>query len=377
MGFIGLLFKEPTLTSKEVQLKNSIDKSMDQFKLLGKSLGQSSGFLKDSESVDQHSPSFRSRSSSQKSDFTFEEETPKETPTFQETTKQIPASQDSQETIKQIPASQDPQETIKQIPASQDSQETIKQIPASQAESHQTKEPVTSHTSQVEQIKSKETNQPESIPTSQQTSEDYQKLNQAFEKLREETESKMKEYDDLKHGLLQELENRTQKFLEMESLVEEARELYANQIMQVKHSSSNNPQQQCLLLQRKLEHMTQVNEEIVEKYNRLQLDNQVHLKQIVLRNERINGLELLLQHATDQIQTLADQAPSSKKIGASPTNPAIKSNRRLSSQTKSTIANPPALSGGKIARPIRGGGSTASSTSPKTEGDKKGFFSFF
>jgi len=58
-------------------------------------------------------------------------------------------------------------------------------------------------------------------------------------------------------------------------------------------------------LQRNLEQLTTVQQQLVNENNKLKLDNQVYAKQLAIRNERIHGLELLLQDAQDKLQKYA------------------------------------------------------------------------
>jgi hypothetical protein len=54
----------------------------------------------------------------------------------------------------------------------------------------------------------------------------------------------------------------------------------------------------------------------VNENNRLKLENQVYVKQLAIRNERIHGLELLLQDAQEKLQKHAANAEAEHAAAA-------------------------------------------------------------
>jgi len=169
--------------------------------------------------------------------------------------------------------------------------------------------------------------------------DDTGKLEKELQLVREQTNQKLAEFDSLKTALLRDLENRCQKVVELEMLLDEAREQYQSLLVQVKNSNSKTLQQKCIFLQRNLEQLTTVQQQLVNENNRLKLENQVYVKQLAIRNERIHGLELLLQESQEQLQKHAtsESEPAKLQKGIS----------------KSGLL---AVPGGRIAKPIRGGG---------------------
>jgi kinesin family protein 5 len=72
----------------------------------------------------------------------------------------------------------------------------------------------------------------------------------------------MSEFDVVKGALLRDLENRCQKVIELEILLDEAREQYQLLLTQVKNSNSKALQQKCNFLQRNLEQLTTVQQQV-------------------------------------------------------------------------------------------------------------------
>jgi len=196
--------------------------------------------------------------------------------------------------------------------------------------------------------------------------DDTGKLEKELQLVREQTNQKLAEFDSLKTALLRDLENRCQKVVELEMLLDEAREQYQSLLVQVKNSNSKTLQQKCIFLQRNLEQLTTVQQQLVNENNRLKLENQVYVKQLAIRNERIHGLELLLQESQEQLQKHAASESEPAKLQKVPSKPG---------------ALGLAIPGGRIAKPIRGGGggipkpvfgsfATNSPPSPNTETKK-------
>jgi len=163
------------------------------------------------------------------------------------------------------------------------------------------------------------------------------------------------EFNTLKAALFKDLENRCQKVVELEMLLDEARDQYQSLLVQVKNSNTSALQRKCIFLQKNLEQLTKVQQELVNENNRLKIDAQVNIKQIAVRNERIHGLELLLQDAQAQLQ---------KQI-----NGGLPIHRTLTSASRTGQSQPTTnfQTQARIAKPLRGGGGKSVSTnSPST-----------
>eukprot|EP01114_Cavostelium_apophysatum_P005310 TRINITY_DN1613_c0_g1_i3.p1 TRINITY_DN1613_c0_g1~~TRINITY_DN1613_c0_g1_i3.p1 ORF type:complete len:862 (-),score=280.43 TRINITY_DN1613_c0_g1_i3:83-2668(-) len=182
------------------------------------------------------------------------------------------------------------------------------------------------------------------------------RLERELQLVREQTSQKLLEFDALKTALLRDLENRCQKVIELEMLLDEAREQYQTLLVQVKNSNSKTLQQKCVFLQRNLEQLTAVQQQLVNENNRLKLENQVCVKQLAIRNERIHGLELLLQDAQEKLQKqiTSNEAELREKSASFKRGVTVNSATR-----KPGTITPSNNQGGRIAKPIRGGGKAA------------------
>jgi len=192
-------------------------------------------------------------------------------------------------------------------------------------------------------------------------------LERELQLVKDQTTAKLSEFDAVKAALLKDLENRCQKVIELEILLDEAREQYQTLLVQVKNSNSKTLQQKCIFLQRNLEQLTTVQQQLVNENNRLKLENQVYVKQLAIRNERIHGLELLLQDAQEKLQKHASSAdPADDKRKATRTTtaggmkqPAIAARKGAAQLNIAT--------GGRIAKPLRGGGGGTAAPTPTEE----------
>jgi len=194
---------------------------------------------------------------------------------------------------------------------------------------------------QIENMESFQLNS-DSLSSNSETKEitkDSNLLSKELHLLREQTNQKLAEFDSLKVALFKDLENRCQKVIELEMLLDEAREQYQSLLAQVKNSNSKALQQKCIFLQRNLEQLTNAQQQFVNENNRLKLENQVFAKQLDIRNERIHGLDLLLQDTQEKLQKYAaseNRAINTKKV------------------TSNILPH-----SGRVAKPIRGGGGGA------------------
>jgi len=195
-----------------------------------------------------------------------------------------------------------------------------------------------------------------------------QRLEKELQSVRDQTNQRLAEFDALKAALLKDLENRCQKVIELEILLDEAREQYQTLLLQVKNSNSKTLQHKVNFLQKNLEQLTTVQQQLVNENNRLKLENQVYVKQLGIRNERIHGLELLLQDAQEKLQKHATNPETESKpvINAAPKIPTAKGPIRGGKKALPPNLNP-GVAGGRIAKPIRGGGAAAALSAEEEE----------
>lgn len=99
-------------------------------------------------------------------------------------------------------------------------------------------------------------------------------------------------------------------------LLDEAREQYEQLL---KNSSNKSLQKRNTFLERNLEQLTRVHQQLVNQNNELRLEKKVSEKKLAARNERIRGLEVLLASAQEKLQQQSEKyapifSPSSPSL---------------------------------------------------------------
>lgn len=87
-------------------------------------------------------------------------------------------------------------------------------------------------------------------------------------------------------------------------LLDEAREQYEQLL---KNSSNKSLQKRNMFLERNLEQLTRVHQQLVNQNNELRLEKKVSEKKLAARNERIRGLEVLLSSAQEKLQQQSEK----------------------------------------------------------------------
>jgi len=192
------------------------------------------------------------------------------------------------------------------------------------------------------------------------------RLESEIKNLKDREKQKMTEFDSLRSALIKDLENRCQKVVELEILLDETRDQYVTLLGQVKSSNAKSLQQKCIFLQKNVEQLTINNQQLQSENSKIKLENQVAEKQLHVRNDRIQSLEHLLLDSQEKHHKLQleNQERSGKAMPSAPRRP--------------SAGQVPTLTGGRIARPLRGGGGQ-SQEEEKTQDKKsdKGFFQFW
>jgi len=183
--------------------------------------------------------------------------------------------------------------------------------------------------------------------------EKRKQLEQELNDLRQKTAQKLAEFDQLKTSLLRDLQNRCEKVIDLEMLLDEAREQYEQLL---KNSSNKSLQKRNMFLERNLEQLTRVHQQLVNQNNELRLEKKVSEKKLAARNERIRGLEVLLSSAQEKLQQQSEnhatqiakykQLVDDLKIKLDQAQARAQNRGRSSSIT----------GGARIIKPIRGGG---------------------
>eukprot|EP01117_Protostelium_nocturnum_P008688 TRINITY_DN3116_c0_g1_i2.p1 TRINITY_DN3116_c0_g1~~TRINITY_DN3116_c0_g1_i2.p1 ORF type:complete len:615 (+),score=266.60 TRINITY_DN3116_c0_g1_i2:822-2666(+) len=205
------------------------------------------------------------------------------------------------------------------------------------------------------------------------TDTEENKLEKELRGLRDREKQKMIEFDSLKSALLKDLENRCQKVVELEILLDEARDQYSTLLTQVKSSNAKSLQQKCIFLQKNVEQLTVSHQQLVSENSKIKLENQVAEKQLAIRNERIQNLEQLLVDSSEKLQKFMSE--SEEKAAKTVSNQTAGGERRPSRGQMSLVG------GGRIAKPLRGGGGGpsegAASSSSANEKKSSRFYDFF
>eukprot|EP01116_Phalansterium_solitarium_P012829 TRINITY_DN2948_c0_g1_i2.p1 TRINITY_DN2948_c0_g1~~TRINITY_DN2948_c0_g1_i2.p1 ORF type:complete len:588 (-),score=162.75 TRINITY_DN2948_c0_g1_i2:128-1891(-) len=179
------------------------------------------------------------------------------------------------------------------------------------------------------------------------------------------------QFDELKSNLLRDLENRCKKVVELEMLLDEARDQYHQLLSQQETPTAKGLAEKNRFLQRQIDEMTTVQQAYIKENNQLKLDMQVCMKQLAIRNERIHGLELLLQDSQEKLQKFSAGDPAG---GAN-------ANRLVRNTSTSAIrsSHPPQPPGGaRVVKPMRGGGAhVAEESTPERTQSKRSLWSIF
>ncbi|KAK3318660.1 P-loop containing nucleoside triphosphate hydrolase protein [Apodospora peruviana] len=169
-------------------------------------------------------------------------------------------------------------------------------------------------------------------------------------------QQQLAEFDVMKKSLMRDLQNRCERVVELEISLDETREQYNN----VLRSTNNRAQQKKMaFLERNLEQLTQVQRQLVEQNSTLKKEVAIAERKLIARNERIQSLESLLQESQEkmaqanhkfevQLAAVKDRLEAAK----------AGSTRGLSSPTGLGGFN----IGSRIAKPLRGGGDVANTT---------------
>jgi kinesin family protein 5 len=164
----------------------------------------------------------------------------------------------------------------------------------------------------------------------------------------------------MKSNLLRDLQSRCEKVIDLELLLDEAREQYQNVL--VRSTSQTRVEKKYLLLERNLEELSQAHHKAMTQNQKLRTECDLAEKKIEAKDKRVVQLEQKLTHhereSLQQIQKLQSQIRE------------LRSSIQLMKKTNDSMEMASGHRGGRVAKPLRGGGGGK-------EEDKKGFFGFF
>eukprot|EP01137_Pigoraptor_chileana_P000384 Opistho-2@36475 len=174
-----------------------------------------------------------------------------------------------------------------------------------------------------------------------------------LEALKQATANQLKEFDQLKEALMTDLKNRCEKVIDLEISLDQSRDQY-NQLL---NSSANKAQQKKMaFLEKNLEQLTQVHQQLVNQNTQLKLDVAVAEKKLAARNSRIKHLEVLVQDAQEK---LARQSARSR-AETERLREQLAASKSLDARSRPFDWAPGAPVSANIAKPIRGGGRSGS-----------------
>ncbi|KAG2216279.1 hypothetical protein INT45_003910 [Circinella minor] len=194
-----------------------------------------------------------------------------------------------------------------------------------------------------------------------------------IERMRKSMAQQLADFEVMKKALMRDLQTRCEKVVELEMSLDETREQYNN----VLRASNNKAQQKKMaFLERNLEQLTNVQKQLVEQNASLKKEVALAERKLIARNERIQSLETLLQDAQEKLISQNQKFEAQLQ--------AVR-DRLEQARTQKSQNSMAALSFGRIAKPLRGGGTVVDNESEvpssPTSADKRdkrtSFFSGF
>ncbi|ORZ22383.1 kinesin heavy chain [Absidia repens] len=184
-----------------------------------------------------------------------------------------------------------------------------------------------------------------------------------LERMRKTMANQLAEFEVMKKALMRDLQQRCEKVVDLEMSLDETREQYNS----VLRASNNKAQQKKMaFLERNLEQLTNVQKQLVEQNASLKKEVAVAERKLITRNERIQSLEVLLQDAQDKLISQNQKFEAQLQ--------AVRE-RLEQARTQKSQNSMAAMSFGRIAKPLRGGGSAVENgdtpTSPTDKRDKR------
>ncbi|KAK9462128.1 P-loop containing nucleoside triphosphate hydrolase protein [Lipomyces oligophaga] len=159
------------------------------------------------------------------------------------------------------------------------------------------------------------------------------------------------DFETIKRSLMRDLQNRCERVVELEISLEEVREQYKAVLKTA--NATKGQQKRMALLERNLDQLTQVQRALVDQNAQLKRECAVLDRKVRLRNERITGLESLLQDSQERLVVETENFEA--RI--------IEMKDRLDQVLAGTIpesqSSPESQTARRIVKPMRGGGGTA------------------
>ncbi|KAF9313045.1 hypothetical protein BG006_004233 [Podila minutissima] len=168
-----------------------------------------------------------------------------------------------------------------------------------------------------------------------------------MERIRRTMSQQLADFDVMKRALMRDLQNRCEKIVELEMTLDDTREQY-NTVL--RNSNNKAQQKKMAFLERNLEQLTLVQKQLVEQNSVLKKEISISDRKLVARNERIQSLESLLQDAQEKLTSQNHKFETQLQ--------AVRE-RLEQARSQKSAANAMNLNFGRIAKPLRGGATTA------------------
>ncbi|EIE88029.1 kinesin heavy chain [Rhizopus delemar RA 99-880] len=188
---------------------------------------------------------------------------------------------------------------------------------------------------------------------SQKAPTDISEKEKDLERMKKTMAQQLADFEMMKKALMRDLQGRCEKVVELEMSLDETREQYNNVL---KASNNKRQQKNMAFLVRDLEHLANVQKQLVEQNSALKKEVALAERKLIARNERIQSLETLLGDAQEKL------LHQNQKFEAQ-----LQAVRDRLGQARIQKSNQPTLPAislvGRIAKPLRGGGVVVDNTS--------------
>lgn len=165
-----------------------------------------------------------------------------------------------------------------------------------------------------------------------------------YETLRTETQRRFDEFEILKNSLIRDLQNRCEKVIDLQMLLDELREKYENLV-----GKSNNKElvHKNSFLEKNLELLRNTHNDFTQQIFNLRIENSIAKKKLENKDDRITQLEGQLGGAEERLKSHSDEIRRLQEENAE-----LK-RQQQEAAAASSLRHSPQFS--RIARPIRGG----------------------
>nr|BAN16545.1 ADB2008819 [Acytostelium subglobosum] len=126
------------------------------------------------------------------------------------------------------------------------------------------------------------------------------RMEEELNMLREQTNEKLQEFYSLKEHLLRDLENRCQKVIDLELMLDESQDKNVQLVERLKRTGGKSSDQELSFIQMKLDEMTSKKHQLSMDNNKLKLEIQRSTKQLAFKNEHISNLEVAIKESQDR-----------------------------------------------------------------------------